>query len=345
MILEWVDKKDGDYIDPNDINKVAKGVQSLEKLIDDTKSSSVQKTKNGSSIYATNEKGEEITVRYAPNAEADTVAYRDENGNIGVSSPVQEQDATNKHYVDSVSIGLKNSFSNALKGNASGKIVRIDDVSPLAPDIVVKVSGVEDVSAVKVQRWGKNLFNNDTNKIAKVNYIGQSGSVGARYGYAIHLPAGTYTAHAQYREDLELTFDHSYVYGLINTKDGAFVQAANLSQADSTFTVTATLNEGDVWYIYDGIASHTETLAKKLFKGVDIQFEPGTTVTDFAPYIAPTEYAVNEDGTVDGVTALFPTTTITTDTAGAIIECEYNRDINKAFAELQQAIISMGGNV
>ncbi len=31
--------------------------------------------------------------------------------------------------------------------------------------------------------------------------------------------------------------------------------------------------------------------------------------------------------------------------SGAKIECEYNRDLNKAFAELQQAIISLGGNV
>lgn len=34
MIFEWVDKKDGDYIDPNDINKVAKGILELEKEVD-----------------------------------------------------------------------------------------------------------------------------------------------------------------------------------------------------------------------------------------------------------------------------------------------------------------------
>ena len=30
---------------------------------------------------------------------------------------------------------------------------------------------------------------------------------------------------------------------------------------------------------------------------------------------------------------------------GVIINCEYNRDINKAFEKLQQAIISLGGNI
>ena len=75
-----------------------------------------------------------------------------------------------------------------------------------------------------------------------------------------------------------------------------------------------------------------------------LQLELGEE-TDYEPYIEPTEYTTNEDGTVDCVTPLYPTTTLMTDTAGAIIECEYNRDINKAFAELQQAIISRGGNV
>ena len=55
--------------------------------------------------------------------------------------------------------------------------------------------------------------------------------------------------------------------------------------------------------------------------------------------------AASADGTVKGLTAIYPTTTITTDTTGIVVDMEYNRDINKAFAELQQAIISLGGNL
>lgn len=40
------------------------------------------------------------------------------------------------------------------------------------------------------------------------------------------------------------------------------------------------------------------------------------------------------NGTVESVTSIYPSTTIVTDTAGVTIEAEYNRDINKAFAEL-----------
>lgn len=74
------------------------------------------------------------------------------------------------------------------------------------------------------------------------------------------------------------------------------------------------------------------------------QIELGTTKTDYEPYKG-VEYTPTADGTVNGVTSLYPNTTLMTDTDGVIIDCEYSRDINKAFAELQQAIISLGGNV
>ena len=57
------------------------------------------------------------------------------------------------------------------------------------------------------------------------------------------------------------------------------------------------------------------------------------------------EYTPTADGTVNGVTSLYPCTKLSTDMKDIVIECAYNRDINKAFEELQRAIISLGGNV
>ena len=74
------------------------------------------------------------------------------------------------------------------------------------------------------------------------------------------------------------------------------------------------------------------------------QLEESSTVTLCEPYQAQ-KYIPSADGTVSGVKSLYPITTLMTDTAGVIINAEYNRDINKAFAELQQAIISLGGNI
>ena len=94
----------------------------------------------------------------------------------------------------------------------------------------------------------------------------------------------------------------------------------------------------------------------------DIQLEYGNVATAYTPFISdlssvnvtrygtvetdsPQTYIPTADGTVSSVKSLYPTTTIITNTTGVTIEAEYNRDINKAFAELQQAIISLGGNV
>ena len=60
------------------------------------------------------------------------------------------------------------------------------------------------------------------------------------------------------------------------------------------------------------------------------QIEIGTVETEYEPYKEPETYS----GTVESVTSLYPTTTLMTDTAGVTIAAEYNRDINKAFAEL-----------
>lgn len=74
----------------------------------------------------------------------------------------------------------------------------------------------------------------------------------------------------------------------------------------------------------------------------NIQLEVGNA-TEYEPYIEPVEYAVNADGTVEGVKSIYPATTLTTDTVGALIEVDYNRDINKAFEELRKVILSLGG--
>ena len=74
------------------------------------------------------------------------------------------------------------------------------------------------------------------------------------------------------------------------------------------------------------------------------QIELGSAATGYELYDGQT-YTPAADGTVENVKSLCPTSTLTTDTSGVVISAEYNKDINKAFAELQQAIISLGGNV
>ena len=76
----------------------------------------------------------------------------------------------------------------------------------------------------------------------------------------------------------------------------------------------------------------------------NVQIELGTDATDYESF-SKAEYTPAADGTVSGVKSLYPITSLIPDTEGLTLEADYNRDINKAFAELQQAIISTGGNV
>ncbi len=69
----------------------------------------------------------------------------------------------------------------------------------------------------------------------------------------------------------------------------------------------------------------------------EMQIEAGKTATEFETYVEPKTYTADENGIVKGVTSLYPTTTLTAED-GVTMEAEYNRDINKAFAELLSKI-------
>ena len=78
-----------------------------------------------------------------------------------------------------------------------------------------------------------------------------------------------------------------------------------------------------VW-IFHGNYDTTITLNEILS---NLQIQLGTTATEYEPYITPTEYTPTADGVVNGVTSLYPNTTLTTNTNGVMIDCEYNTDI------------------
>ena len=73
--------------------------------------------------------------------------------------------------------------------------------------------------------------------------------------------------------------------------------------------------------------------------------ELGDMYTGYEPVLPELTYTPSADGTVTGVKSIYPTTTLLSDKDGVVIDVEYNRDVNKAFTELQNAILSTGGNV
>lgn len=239
--------------------------------------------------------------------------------------------------------GGANIFANALKGSATGSVVRMGDVSPVEHDMAVRVSGVDDVSAVKVQRYGKNLlkypYKDGSKTINGVTFtVNDDGTV---------LVNGTATDEAAF----ELYAPSNITQLIANTEADLFLSGCPEGGSEKTF------------YIFDGwvgrkdtgkgvvltkggnrtkqikiIVENGVTMNNALFKP---QIEVGTSKSEYAPYIEPTEYTPNADGTVEGVTSLSPTTTLMTDTVGAVIDVEYNRDLNKAFNELQDLCLEI----
>ena len=247
-----------------------------------------------------------------------------------------------KEYVEhtkaTVDKTIETACANALKGMEIGEAVRIDDVSPLDKTIKITVSGVDDASAVKVIKCGKNLFDISTIKDGVYVQNNDDGSITVTPDKTTTMPAPSPNTLKDYAPHLKVGQEYTLSAETTGTGKQVYLKETQTTwKFGASLKITeAHLNSKVYWY---ASGNYTEAIVK------DIQIELGTTVTDYEPYLEPTEYTPNEDGTVDGVTLHSTTTTLTTDTEGAIITAEYNRDINKAFEELYNAIIATGGNV
>ena len=232
---------------------------------------------------------------------------------------------------------VNNTFANALKGSKSGSAILIDDISPVTREMTVKVSSdtVEDLTAVKVSRYGKNLF--DFNKVQKATLTTYMNK--PCFSYVDGADYFIYTSN--FKEDTRYTFTTKAYRedGVINTPI-----SFNFRYTDGTSQLLV-LDAGIIGSVTSEAGKTISKISGEFNYGlkcyVDLsvtQLEIGTSASEYEPYIEPTEYTPTADGTVNGVTSLYPNTTLTTDTDGVIIDCEYNRDINKAFAALEAAI-------
>lgn len=254
-----------------------------------------------------------------------------------------------------------NTFANALKGSKSGSAILIDDVSPVEHTMTVKVSSdtVTDLTAVKVSRYGKNLL--DTNRAYNSvwsenaydtfsindNVITATSDNSTTKSVSMclfdgELPAGDYIL--SLNAVIENTPKHSRPNEILTFKKGSVIAVTNGMGKDGSYSpkIKFTLSEKAKINIsfYKNVNVSQETVSDTVYKVTlsNIQLELGTTVTEYEPYITPTEYTPTADGIVEGVLSLYPNTTLMTDTEGVIIDCECNRDINKAFAALEAAI-------
>lgn len=147
------------------------------------------------------------------------------------------------------------------------------------------------------------------------------------------------------------------------TDDAIFYCAASsLYLPKGTYTISGAANDGETYMNVSNssvilgertinwqggrFALHIVVAAGKTVENelIKPQIEVGSIATSYEPYKSAS-YPVEADGSTEGVKSIYPNMTITTDTEGVVVDCEYNRDSNKALEKITNAIISLGGNI
>lgn len=241
------------------------------------------------------------------------------------------EDSLQENYVE-----LLNT-ANAIRGTASGEVVAITDISPIKHTMDVKVTGIDNPENVTVTRRGKNLLGIETivtNNVDGVNvtfdYDKQELTLDGKVTDSSGISTIAITSEPIIKKGNTYTFSLKHISGeYINVGEtnsivigGNVEYRINLSRNARSITRLANFDESEVCLFFT-----SEGAEFKNYKFV-LQVEEGDTATEYEPYTCET-YTPNADGTVEGVTSLYPNTTLLTD-AGAVIECEYNKDTNKA---------------
>jgi hypothetical protein len=207
-----------------------------------------------------------------------------------------------------------------------------------------------DPSTVTVRRCGKNLLNPNG---------GSSSGKGLTFtnnGNGSFTVKGTATAAASFGLT-KLSTNPMYLHEGVTYTQSVIVLAGSMTGV----AVAPSVEDGSgnvTWNYFSNNETKTPEKHYK-FRGYEVYVENGRTVdltfkvqlkvgslaTGFETYKEAAEYIPFSDGTVSGLTSVSPNMTILTDTEGAIVECEYNRDTNKVIEKLTNAIIALGGTV
>ena len=232
---------------------------------------------------------------------------------------------------------------------------------------------IEDLSAVKVARYGKNLFssasrtvtnfgayNKETKRTVQEGCIYSGLSVNNYYSasyitsYKITNPKniaftvandGGYGLGFSFKVKPKDTYtlsvadrpsDSSRLAFSFYAEDGTPISFVITAVGSADKYITATTPDTARWMVV--LLISTKALTEIAFRNV--QLEIGSNATEFEAFNTLDTYSVNADGTVDGMTSLSPSMTVFTDTANTVVSCEYNKDSNKVITDLYNYITS-----
>lgn len=239
---------------------------------------------------------------------------------------------------------ISSALSNTMTGSASGAFIKMSDVSPIEHDLKVKMEAPNGVELPKLMVSGKNLF--DPYWLTENDY-------------AVKQEDGSlYIARPEYR--YKKIYEANGRNLQVSMSFGIKTQYAPVSNGFQFVAVYETGNnsyigknsQGEFFQVEWKSDSKRKLLYIEADAGTrdnptwlrDIQLEFGGENTPYEPYVS-SEYIPNSDGTVDGVKSISPTMVLKTDMESVKIDVEYNRDINKAYDAVVNAIKTLGGSV
>ncbi len=248
---------------------------------------------------------------------------------------------------DITELQMNTACCNPLKGYATGKSITITDASPNEHELKVTVKSKNLIPypyyytsktingiTFSVNGDGTIKANGEATKRANFSLLNEftknTNKINPKYIYTL---SGGINASSCIIIDF---YKNNKWLKLYASKDSAI--QINFDFDFDYFNITLRIEKG-------------ETLNNAVFYP---QLELGPSATDFAKNINNfsnqtikvknnltetfDEYPVNENGTVNNVKSI-SNMTVSIDSSQAVIEAEYNRDINKAFSELQALIL------
>ena len=170
-----------------------------------------------------------------------------------------------KDEVLEASAEIRNSYANAIKGNVSGEIIKVDDVSPLEHD-------------VKCVVHGKNLFDSSDNTTEKDYSTGEQ-----VYGFSVkHLVIG--------REYTVFSEEPMRWFKISNSLTGySCAGLSNLTTGFTSYTFTHFRNpnipDSEELHIYVGNLDRTADTDLDALNAMKICIVEGPVATTYEPYI------------------------------------------------------------
>ena len=225
-----------------------------------------------------------------------------------------------------------------LKGSASGTAISITDVSPIEHDVQVKLTSdtVTDFSKVKLFKYGRNLFDYTLPYITSKALDKNTGELivwggsWCVYDYIEIQPNITCTVNPELNQGRYpiCFYDENKVF-------------ISSSESSGVNNVTVFTTPPNCKYMrISAVIADAPTSMIVLGEYTNEQM----ALMEYEPYKGVAEYSINADGTIEGVTSIYPIMSLITDTSGVTITANYIKDINKTFNALKTNVALSGGN-